>query len=48
MSEGTKINGKCWKTQQAGQDWYDIDTKLGLAFVLSIIGLVVLFYNWNL
>ena len=55
MSDETKINGKVWKKIQAGQDWSDMDTWLGLGIALTFLVLTfashyfgwVNPYSWN-
>ena len=48
MSEETRINSKVWKKIQAGQDWSDLDTWLGLGIALTILGfmLVAHYFSW--
>ena len=48
MSEETKINGKVWKKIQAGQDWSDMDTWLGMGIAISVLLLMVAahYFGW--
>ena len=44
----TTINGKTWKTIQAGQDWSDPETWLGFITIILITGgfMVAHYMGW--
>ena len=48
MSDETKINGKVWKKIQAGQDWSDMDTWLGMGIALSVLVFMIAahYFGW--
>ena len=43
----TTINGKTWKTIQAGQDWSDPETWWGFVTVILFMGSFLLAYIWG-
>ena len=48
MSDESRINGKVWKTIQAGQDWSNMDTWLGMGIALSVLVFMIAahYFGW--
>ncbi len=48
MSDETRINGKVWKTIQAGQDWKDPETWYGLLLAIGVLVFIIVghYFDW--